>query len=656
MSKSIIYFFVAFCSSLQIVEGQTRKIDSLVSVLKTLKEDTVKVNLLNDLSKGVLYLKPENSKIYADDALALSHKLQFPKGKGRAMGNLGNYYYSIGDYDKALDLHLRSVPIKEKINDELGLASAETGIGNVYLRQKNYQEALIHYQKSLGLCKNINFSPGISACLNSIGLSYYYLNNNEQAKKNLLEALDISERTGNAGSEASSINNLGNVFYSMQDYNEAIKYYERSLKIKLKSGDNDGIASSYINLGVSYGGLKKYKQSIDYLGKGLESARLSNSKEWIQNAYYNLANIYQRMGQYEPAYENYKRYHLISDSLINKEKVRSLNEMQTKYQSEKKEKEIQLLQKDKEKQAELSELDHKRKNIIIFSIVTGLLLLLTFSLFIFNRFKVTQKQKYIIEKQKELVDDKQKEILDSIHYAERIQHALLASDTLLNANLNGTDNNFVLFRPKDIVSGDFYWATEYNEKFYLAVCDSTGHGVPGAFMSLLSMGFLSEAIKEKGILLPNEILNYVRIRLIDSISSDGQKDGFDGILLCIDKKNNSFTYSAAYNCPVLISKGQITSLDCDKMPVGKGERTASFTTHAVTVTPGDHIYLYTDGFADQFGGPKGKKFKYKQLHDKLIQLSILDPKNQKQELKKVFENWKGGLEQVDDVLLIGVKI
>ena len=217
-------------------------------------------------------------------------------------------------------------------------------------------------------------------------------------------------------------------------------------------------------------------------------------------------------------------------------------------------------------------------------------------------------------------------------------------------------NNFILFKPKDIVSGDFYWATEHNNKFYLAICDCTGHGVPGAFMSLLNIGFLSEAIKENDIETPNEIFNYVRTRLLNSISKEGQQDGMDGILICLDKVTKQLTYAAANNEPILISNAQIKELAKDKMPVGKGEKNESFKLFSIDAKVGDTIYLYTDGFADQFGGPKGKKFKYKPLNELLLS-NVAEPmERQKELLDTTIESWKGNLEQVDDILIVGIKI
>jgi serine phosphatase RsbU (regulator of sigma subunit) len=261
--------------------------------------------------------------------------------------------------------------------------------------------------------------------------------------------------------------------------------------------------------------------------------------------------------------------------------------------------------------------------------------------------------------------EKNKEVTDSIHYAKRIQGTLLADQELLHKYI---PDHFIIFKPKDIVSGDFYWAA-YRENqqnasdsgtFYLAVCDSTGHGVPGAFMSLLNISFLNEAVAEKDIATPSEAFDYVRTHLINSISRDGGRDGMDGILLAMTTEKNTDTISCSYtasnNNPVLISGNEIILLPADKMPVGQWENMSSFTLNKRTLKKGDMLYLFTDGFADQFGGPEGKKFKNKQLKDKLLAVSQKPLAEQKKELEDTFEIWKGGLEQVDDVCVIGIRV
>jgi serine phosphatase RsbU (regulator of sigma subunit) len=275
--------------------------------------------------------------------------------------------------------------------------------------------------------------------------------------------------------------------------------------------------------------------------------------------------------------------------------------------------------------------------------------------------KVTERTAEV-RKQKDVIEEKQKEIVDSIHYAKRIQSTILPSNDYLAKNLN---DFFVLFKPQSIVSGDFYWATRLinknenetvSEKFYLAVCDSTGHGVPGAFMSILNISFINEAINEKKIEEPHEILNYVRKRLIKNLSHEGGQDGMDGTLICFDKINNTITYASAHNAPVIVRNNIMIDGFADKMPIGKGIKTDSFTLHQIDFEKGDMLYFYTDGFADQFGGPKGKKFKYKTLNNLLVENSNKSLIEQRQILLETFDNWKGDLEQIDDVCVFGVRV
>jgi serine phosphatase RsbU (regulator of sigma subunit) len=266
-----------------------------------------------------------------------------------------------------------------------------------------------------------------------------------------------------------------------------------------------------------------------------------------------------------------------------------------------------------------------------------------------------QKNTEII-KQKEIVEVKQKEIVSSIYYASRIQNALLTSENYFKTRLK---DFFILYKPKDIVSGDFYWALEHKGIFYLIVADCTGHGVPGAFMSLLNISVLNELIIERGILQPDVILNETRKEIIRSLNPEGgdeSKDGMDCILCAIDFKNNKMQYAGANNFFYLLRNNEIIISGTDKMPVGFTHDQKPFTVHELELQKNDQLYLVTDGYADQFGGPKGKKFKYKQLQQSILDKSDLTMKDQKRFLDTEFEKWRGDLEQVDDVCIVGMKI
>ncbi len=271
--------------------------------------------------------------------------------------------------------------------------------------------------------------------------------------------------------------------------------------------------------------------------------------------------------------------------------------------------------------------------------------------------KVTERTTEIVE-QKKVIEEKQKEIIDSINYAKRIQFALLASNTLLKNNFN---EHFVLFKPKDVVSGDFYWATPTPDGFVYITADCTGHGVPGAFMSLLNISKLSQTINENKITSPGLILDNVRTEIINVLNAEGSaqesKDGMDAVLCKLDTKNMMLEYAAANNSFYIIRNHEIITSKADKMPVGKyDDNLRAFTTVKFPLQKGDIIYTFTDGFADQFGGPKGKKYKYKQLEELLLNCHNEPMEKQSEILQRSFEEWKGKLEQVDDVLVIGVRI
>jgi serine phosphatase RsbU (regulator of sigma subunit) len=258
-----------------------------------------------------------------------------------------------------------------------------------------------------------------------------------------------------------------------------------------------------------------------------------------------------------------------------------------------------------------------------------------------------------IENQKEIIELKNKELTDSINYAKGIQNSLLAHKDLLNANL---PEHCILYKPKDIVSGDFYWAAKVNTAFYLGVCDSTGHGVPGAFMSLLNIRYLYEAVVEKKIDAPNIALDYVRMRLIENLAVDGAKDGMDGTLIRFDAEARKIIYASAQNRPVLIRDGQVINLPADKMPIGAGYTLAPFQPNQIDLKKDDVLYFYTDGYPDQFGGPKGRKLKNINLVQFLKSIHHLPMQEQLPLMEQHLAHWKGDLEQLDDILLFGIRV
>jgi len=305
----------------------------------------------------------------------------------------------------------------------------------------------------------------------------------------------------------------------------------------------------------------------------------------------------------------------------------------------------------------------KKIQDVVALFIAFFLFAITAIFFIFFKTENSRYQLAILE-QKHIIEEKHKEITDSINYAERIQRSFLATKSLLDENLK---EYFVLFKPKDVVSGDFYWASKLNNgNFALCCADSTGHGVPGAIMSIANIACLKESVT-KGLIEPDQILNETRRLVIDYLkndgSKDGGKDGMDASLICFDFENKLLQYASANN-PIWLARlntetNAYSIIECpaDKMPVGKHDKqNIPFTANEIQLISGDVIYALTDGLPDQFGGEKGKKFMHKRLKNFLCSNANLPMNIQEQNLKKAFFDWKGELEQVDDICLIGVRI
>jgi serine phosphatase RsbU (regulator of sigma subunit) len=404
-----------------------------------------------------------------------------------------------------------------------------------------------------------------------------------------------------------------------------------------------------------YNRLSNYKLALHYGYLALHINKEIGNIEQERSSYERIAEAYANTNQFKEAYNNYVLFKNLTDSIFSAENSKRIGDLKTHYEVQKKEAELKAKA---EAQEVITIEEEKRQRFVIYAVIGLLIIVLVFAVFMFNRFKVTQKQKEIIEKQKHLVEENQKEIIDSITYAKRIQQVLLTSEKYIG---NYVKEFFVLFKPKDIVSGDFYWATYLNNKFYLATADCTGHGVPGAFMSMLGINFLNQIIIEKSGSKPDEILNNLRKEIIEALNPKGSteksKDGMDMSLCCFDFYANTLEYASANNGIYILRNKEVIELKADKMPVGMHtEDIKPFTYNKVQLQQGDVIYTYTDGYPDQFGGPKGKKFKYKQFTERLLKISEQSMEVQKETLSKVFDDWKGSLEQVDDVTVIGIKI
>lgn len=416
---------------------------------------------------------------------------------------------------------------------------------------------------------------------------------------------------------------------------------------------------------------KRYKEARPFLEKTLAYAEQMNSDRFRESAHNNYYLYHNALNNHEKALYHFIKYIEYRDKVYNLESKEAAleQEIEFEYRSKKLRDSITFA-----KQNEFNELMIKQQEselstqrTLQMALVVILLLILVFALFMFNRFRVTHRQKNTIEKQKKVVDEKNREISDSINYAKRIQSAILPTNFKYNEVMS---NSFVVFKPKDVVSGDFYWIEEANGMTYAAAADCTGHGVPGALVSVICSNALTKVLLEEKITEPAKILDRTRDIIIDRFGNSSNKvnDGMDISLCAIDKSNAKLYWSGANNPLWLIRSGmnnekELIEYKADKQPVGAHQKQRPFTNHVIDLQLGDVIYMFSDGFADQFGGADntirktgGKKYKSKPFKKFLLSIQNIPIKVQGEELDQEFEKWKGNLEQVDDVCIIGIKI
>ena len=617
---------------------------------------------------------------YFDTLIKTSVVLKDTLMESKGHGNCGLVYERLGNFKEAFAQYTYALKCAEKLGNKSMQASSYGNLGNVSVRLDKYKEAVSYFENSAAIFIKLENKKATANQYNSISQAYDGLKDVKKQVEYLNRAETIYRSIGEKRALGTVLTNLGTIesdYY--HNIPKAIKILEEALVLKKETEDESGMATIYTNLSAQYAAQGKFKKAFSAIAEAKKIADHQNDLFLLSKVLEKNSMIYRMSGDYKNAYKYHIDFIVVKDSILGQETQKAVVEYKEMYESEKKQYEIDKLKKTEEidklkiiKNEQQLEKE-KAQRYLIFGVLLCVIVLCIVLIRAFiqkrNNANLLQNKNEMINAkndalqnanleishQKEIIEEKQKEIVDSINYAKKIQYALLANEALLTKHL---PEHFVLFKPKDIVSGDFYWAAEHNGKFYLAVCDSTGHGVPGAFMSLLNIGFLSEAIKEKNIVQPNEVLNYVRTRLIESIGNDGQQDGMDAILICIDRESDAkkVSYAAANNEPILVRENEIMILPKDKMPVGKGVKMDSFKLQFITMEGGDTLYLYTDGYADQFGGPKGKKFKYKQLNDLLLVNSSLSLSEQSEVLVKEFSSWRGNLEQVDDVCVIGIKI
>ena len=733
-------FFILIISSF-IVNAEN--IDSLKQILKN-DTNTHKIIIDNiNLGEALLYNKPKSAQKYARKALKLSEKENNDTLINEILNLLGYSFELTGKLDSAEIIYKRALKLSIKIEDLSMQSDDNSSIGNVFYYKGEFNKALRYYQISLGINEKLKDTFSMGQIYHNIGLVHNDIGNIERALEYYNKALKIFLIIDEKEWLATCYNSLASVYVDKKDYNKGEEYYLKSIENFKLANDNNGLGMVYSNYGVLKMSQNRINDAEEYFTKSIEISKSVNDIMSVVNSYLNMANllskqkIYYKSLEYcnkalyyskkhkfltsqETAYSllkdinfSLKNYRLsalysdsvliLSDSIFDKEKFDKIEEMESKYQTVQNKLKIDNLEKSKELQSEKI----SKQKFYIYTFILGLIIVLIFLAFIIRLLITKQKinsklelhqntilekneelnqlveevttQKDEIEIQREKLIDIHSELTQSIAYAEQIQNSILPNKEILDTIL---DDNFIFFKPKDIVSGDFYWFTQVDNKLIITVVDCTGHGVPGAFMSMLGSSLLRETIIKEKITSPSKILNILRTEVITALQQKGeigeQKDGMDMALISIDLDSLELNYAGANN-PIYIITNKILQLSDenngniklnndknnnvnfyevlpDKMPIAHFIKMNSFTNKTIKLHKGDSIYLFSDGYPDQFGGLKNRKFKYKPFKELLINNFKKHMSEQNKILEKSLREWQGTNSQVDDITIVGVKL
>lgn len=634
-------------------------------------------------------------------------------------GNIGNMYEVIGNYGRALEYQHKSLNLNKEIlmiekdssliaRAERGLSYATGNLGNIYKLTGDLEKALEFQLNSLEMEKEANNLYGIAVSYSTLGIISHNQNKFEEAKAYLNESLKIGKQINNYADIMVCYLSLSVVAEKENKLDLALAYLDSSVLFAEKVNDRFTLGTVANNRANIYFKQHKTDESEKMAFLSLGIANEIQSIEKAKHAYLLLSDINVERKKFDLALDFYKKYIVARDSLFSHENKQDLRQrdLELEFEGERmrdsiRNAELQLV-KDLEITSKTNEIAKQNAEIdkektLKTALFGGLGLVLFIAVILFRGIQrkkkdheiisqqkdevekqrdVANQQKLLAEEQTSLVEEKNKEITDSINYAKRIQAAILPSDHLIKEYLQ---NSFILYNPKDIVAGDFYWmdtlSKQGNQTILFAAADCTGHGVPGAMVSVVCHNALNRSVREYGLIKPSEILDKTADLVIEQFdkSSEDVKDGMD-IALCslqifdphfptknINPQENSKTvgileYSGANNPLWIIRNNEVIEIKATKQPIGKFDQRIPFENHSIELEKGDAIYIFSDGYIDQFGGDKGKKFKSKAFRELILSIQDKSMLEQKKIFENVFETWRGEIEQIDDVCIIGVLI
>jgi serine phosphatase RsbU (regulator of sigma subunit) len=601
-----------------------------------------------------------------DTALAIEQRVADSTLQSTSFMIAGNIQCYMGKYAKGMQSYFNGLAIEEKLKVQHYVHWFYSNIGNLYLDQKNYQKALEYSLKALKAEEKAKDKEALLNTSANLGQIYSSMDKNDSALFYYNLALKTSHETNDGFGIANSLVNMAILYTKLKQYNKATDFSLRGAKLCEANGFTDLYVYSLSNLGAINRSLKKYDASESYFLEAASIAKKINSKILIREAYLSLASLYELEMDFKKSYDYYKLYSETKDSLLNRENSKLITEMNTKYTTEKKEKEIELLKKNEDIQnLELTKRKNELENqrTISLSVFSGFILLMLVAILLFSRYQLKKKANNqlqgafnLIEEKNVLIEKSNLMITDSITYAKRIQDAVLPDPEDLSKLLS--KDFFIFYKPAQIVSGDFYWCASQNGKTIFVVADCTGHGVPGAFMSMIGNTLLNEIVNEQKITCTKKIAELLDQKIIHALhqhSGTDQYDGMDISICCLDKEKKEISFTGAHHA-MYVYAGQLKKIKGDPYSIGGAQHQdfKTFSAHKINYEENQRLYFLTDGYCDQSGGNANKRFNSNKFEKILSEIQGLKMEEQKETLEVAFEEWKGTAKQRDDILVAGI--
>lgn len=610
----------------------------------------------------------DSAIVLSQKALILAKDMNDSALQSSAYLNLGNSYFTKGNDIMAMDYYFKGLAIEEKLNIKTtGLYAFLNNLGGIFVNQKNYAKGLEYYLKSKKVAEETKNHKRLATVYHNLGSLYIKLGNYSDARISFEKSYELAKEINDVYTINLYPGNMAEVFKQLKQYDKAYTFADQSMKIVKKQGFKDQLAVAQMTLADIQANRGNYEDAEKLLVEALQLSEEMDTKQITKDILQMMANFYEKRGIFKNAFTYYKLYSTLKDTILNEENSKLITEMNTKYTTEKKQKEIELLKKNEDIQnLELAKRKNElnRQRTVSISVLIGFLLLMIVAILTFSRYRLKKKANdqlqsayNLIEEKNAVIEKSNLMITDSITYAKRIQDAILPAQEDMQELFS--NNFFILYKPSQIVSGDFYWCSSVGDKIILIVADCTGHGVPGAFMSMIGNTLLNEIVNEQKMTCTKQIAASLDKKIIHSLHQNEGSEKYDGMdisICCMDLQNKQITFTGAHHSMYAFT-GELQKLKGDPYSIGGAQHQNAkvFTSQTIPYSNPLNLYFLTDGYCDQSGGKENKRFTSKRLEELLGDIQDLGMFDQKEKLENAFENWRADSKQRDDVLVVGIK-